>query len=858
MEYRGKKIRLNIDGTSHSKEIRFSLDGIKEGEKISFEEINKMLARRSAFGKDYATKRKERDSLSIIAGIEDGNSCGTTIVGSFENKDTRSKDYSQFETIPRPSHIDYVAKKKYGGDFDLSGSANFSGRLTVALVACGSIAKQILEDKGIFIGSHFLRLYNLEDIPFNPLMLSSEDLKNLNVDLPFLDTSKRGDLKKLIEEFKLENDSFGGIVQVACLGDLNFIGGPYFERLQGYISRLIMSIPGTKGIEFGNGFEASSLKGSQNNDNFVKKFGKISTLTNNAGGINGGISNGMPIIFNVAFKPTSSIGKAQHTLNTDSGQMEDLIIEGRHDPAFILRAAPVVEAMTALCLLDLLYDSEDSGLRQEIDSIDDKLVDLFVERMKLSEKVGNYKYENGIKIDHPVREKEIVDRYISRYPDYSKEISDIYKSIFASSKEIQENIFKRRKVQYGLLGRKLGYSYSVEIHERLADYDYELIELKPNELSDFIEKPGLKGLNVTIPYKESLISHMDKLSYEAKIVGVINTIKFQDGRKLGFNTDFYGFKRLLITKGIFVKNKRVIVLGSGATSKTVGAVLKNMGACEVAFVSRKGPIDYDNIYDLQSYQILVNTTPVGTYPDTDKCLVDLDKLPNILSVVDVIYNPLYSRLVIEAKKKGLKACGGFDMLVYQAKKTVEIFKDIKISEKELRKVRNEILMSKLNVVLVGMPGSGKTTIGRALGKRLNKIHIDLDDEFLASYGINPSQAIDIYGEDQFRYMESRIAMKVGKMKNIVISTGGGIVTREENYYYLKQNAVIFQIDRDVNKLSTRNRPLSQGGPKSLYKLKAKRQENYDIFGDYKIINNGYFRYAVEEIEGLLKSEIDKF
>lgn len=856
MEFKGKKIQLNIDGASHSKEIRFSLKGIKDVNKISLEKVQDFLSRRSASGKDYATERKEDDKLEIHSGITDGCTDGNIITACIKNKNIRSKDYSKFEEWPRPSHIDYVAKKKYGEDFDLSGSSNFSGRMTVALVAAGAIAMQILEQKNIFIGSHFLRLHNLEDKAFDPCNLSKVDFERLDRNLPFIDKVKSQELLRMVDDFKLQGDSFGGIIEAAIVGNLSFIGGPYFDRLQAQLSKLILSIPGTKGIEFGNGFEASRLKGSENNDPFIISDSKVKTSSNNAGGINAGIANGMPILMKVAIKPTSSISKLQESLNVKTGQMEQVSIEGRHDPAFILRVPPVIESVIALCILDLIYDNESLSLREQIDSIDEKLIDLYLQRMGISEEVGKYKLANNIEIDHPDREKKIVEKFRKNYPDYGPEIENLFSSIFQDSKKIQENIFRKGRAEYGLLGRKLSYSYSKEIHEEFADYVYELIELKESELEEFLKRDTLKGLNVTIPYKQAVIPYLDTVTSEAKNVGAVNTIKFQDGKLIGFNTDYYGFKRLLINKGIFVKHKKVIVLGSGATSKTVEAVLKNMGAKAISFVSRSGPIDYENVYQLQDYEILVNTTPVGTYPDTNKLLIDLDRLPNIKAVVDVIYNPLNTRLVIEAIRRGVKATGGLDMLIYQAKKSIEIFKDTKIKEKEVREIRNQILSSKLNIVLVGMPGSGKTTIGRALAKKLNKVHVDLDDEFLKMYGVTPTQVLEAKGEEEFRCMECQVAKKFGSMKNLVISTGGGVVVKRENYFYLKQNAYIIQIDRDVRKLSTRNRPLSQGGVKKLYKMKENRQSGYDMFSDITVINNGYFRYAVDEIEEILKVKIN--
>lgn len=854
MEYKGHILKLNIGGKSHGEKIEFSLEGIRKGHKIDLANVQKMLDRRSALGKDYATPRKEKDILNLENGIENGLTNGQIIKGYFINEDSRSKDYSIFKRIPRPSHIDYVAMNKYGKDYELAGSGEFSGRLSVAIVAAGAIAKEILSEKGIYLASHFKSLYGLEDDSFDPVNLSLVDFESLDPNLPFINKDLKKALMEMLDKFKIEKDSFGGIIELGVIGNTQNLGGPYFERLQASFSKALMSIPGSKGLEFGNGFEATNLKGSQNNDSFVFDD-KIKTLTNRAGGINGGIANGMPIIIRLAIKPTSSIAKAQHTLDIENKKMVELEIEGRHDPAFILRTHPVAEAMLALALLDQVYLFEKGSLRDQIDSIDDKLMNLYLQRMAITDQVGKKKLEEGKVVYVPEREQAIIKRLSDRYPDYKKEISNLYETIFENSKLRQENIIKKASISYGLIGRTLGYSYSKEIHETLSDYKYELVELRPDELYEFLQSPGLKGLNVTIPYKKAVIPYLDQLTREASRIGVVNTIKFEDGKKIGFNTDYYGFKKLLINKRYFVKGKKAIILGTGASSKTVEAVLKNMGATDVVKVSRTGDLNYDNIYQLEGYQILVNTTPVGTYPNTQELLVDLDRLKGLEYLVDLVYNPLYSRLVFEAKKRKIKASGGLDMLVFQAKKAVEIFTNSQIVNFKAMEIRDKIFESKVNIVLVGMPGSGKTTIGRNLAKKIGKVHVDLDEEFFKEYNKTPAQILEEFGEPKFRQMEHEICKKFGAMNNLVISTGGGVVTIEDNYYHLKQNGVIFLIERDVTKLSTRNRPISQGGLGKLYKLKEKRQDKYEMFADYKVVNNGYFRYALEEIYELYKTVI---
>lgn len=493
------------------------------------------------------------------------------------------------------------------------------------------------------------------------------------------------------------------------------------------------------------------------------------------------------------------------------------------------------------------------SLRKEIDLLDEKLIDLYIERLKLTDQVGAYKARKGLDLEDKKREKEIVDRFVGSYPDYKREIEDIYREIFKTSKKRQEKIIVEKSLSYGLLGEHLGHSYSPEIHKYLGGYDYGLFEVKKEDLKAFLEEDQLKGLNVTMPHKINVLPYMDGLSYEAKKIGAVNTIKFKNGRLYGYNTDYYGVKKMILRKNIQIKNKKVLVLGTGATSQTVTAVLEDFKAKTIDYVSRKGPIDYENMYDLEGIEVIVNTTPVGMYPDNGRSLVDLARFKSLEAVVDVIYNPFETRLVFDAKKMGLKASGGLAMLVYQAKKTVEIFLDSKISDRECEKLIGKMYREKRNIVLVGMPGSGKSTIGRKVAKILGLDHIDTDRYFEEKYGMAPSQALKKLGESSFRDMEEEVVREVGQMTNKVISTGGGVVTRRANHYPLKQNGYIIYVKRSVDKLSTRNRPLSQGGPNHLVKMEEERREFYEEFADIAVNNNRHFNLAVDKIINIINN-----
>ncbi|MGF0040641.1 chorismate synthase [Peptoniphilaceae bacterium SGI.131] len=836
---------LDIWGSSHGDRIGFKLFGLETGANIDMSLVEEFLSRRSSVNKAYATARKEKDILNISGGFEGGLTTSKPVEGYFINKDVDSKAYEKFNQVYRPSHVDYVSKLKFGRNFDIAGSSVFSGRLSVAVVAAGAMANSILRDKGIYVKSHIKRLGEIEDRAVNYEAVGLEDFADIDPDFSFLDKSRLGELEVLMQGLVKEKDSLGGQVELAIFGNVEKLGGPYFDRLEARLARLVFSTPGVRALEFGRGIRASYVKGSENNDPFILRGGKVGTKTNNSGGINGGIANGMPIIINAFVKPTASIGKKQLSLDLSTGKETCLELGGRHDPAFILRIPPVLEAMVSLAVLDLYYEENKLPLRNRIDIIDEKIARLFVERSKLTRKIGRIKAIKNQPIDVPQREAEILDRLKEQHSD-NEDLLSLYGEIFKISKEGQEKLRKTYSGKYGLAGKSLKHSYSPEIHKFLGGYDYSLFEVEEDELEDLIEGDRL-GLNVTIPYKEKVIPYLDGLTKQAEAIGAVNLIQYNRGKKYGFNTDYYGFQKLIEGAKIEISGKNVLVLGTGASSKTVSYVLSRNRAKSINYVSRRGEVNYSNCYDFKDTNVIVNTSPVGMYPNADKCLLNLSRFENLEAVVDLIYNPLFTRFIIEGKKLGLKTAGGLPMLVYQAKKSVELFKNTRLDDSLAEENIDALGKEKLNIVLVGMPGSGKSTIGRKLARRLGKKFIDLDFEFKKVYGLTTSQAFEEYGEGRFRDMETELAKRVGSETGLVISTGGGIVVRRENYYSLKQNAYIIEIERQLGKLSTKNRPLSQGGIHVLEKLKADRDENYKYFADIQVRNDGYFNYAVDDI-----------
>lgn len=393
-------------------------------------------------------------------------------------------------------------------------------------------------------------------------------------------------------------------------------------------------------------------------------------------------------------------------------------------------------------------------------------------------------------------------------------------------------------MKYGLIGEKLSHSFSKEVHSLIASYEYEIREIAREDLDLFMQNKDFLAINVTIPYKEAVIPYLDGISEEAKSIGAVNTIVNRDGKLYGYNTDFLGMTSLLAHINITVENKKAIILGSGGTSKTARAVFQHLGASEIITVGRikkDGVIDYAELYKKHTdADIIVNTTPVGMYPNNYDCPVDLSNFTNLDGVVDAIYNPIRTNLILEAQKRGIKAIGGLYMLVAQAVFASEIFQGIKYDTDTLDKIYYKIKADKENIVLSGMPSCGKSTIGAILAKRLNRRLTDTDSEIIISANKSIPEIFKDDGEEAFRELETRIIANTSLQNSSIISTGGGSVLREKNVNALKQNGIIFFIDRSPDKLTpTDDRPLSSDKSAII----ARYNERYDIYkgtSDYTV------------------------
>lgn len=403
----------------------------------------------------------------------------------------------------------------------------------------------------------------------------------------------------------------------------------------------------------------------------------------------------------------------------------------------------------------------------------------------------------------------------------------------------------------GLLGEKLGHSYSPQIHSMLADYEYKLFEKSPEELEAFLKSGEFDGLNVTIPYKKAVMPYCTELSPTAAQIGSVNTIvRRSDGSLYGDNTDAFGFENLIVHNGIEVKGKKALVLGTGGASVTAQAVLKNLGASEVVVISRRGEDNYENIAKHADAEIIANTTPVGMYPNNGKAAVDLEMFPKLSGVLDVVYNPARTALLLQAERLGIPCAGGLYMLVSQAKRSCELFTGKSIPDSEIDRIECVLSHQMQNIVIIGMPGSGKTTVSTMLAEKLGRKIFDTDTIVSENAGMTIPEIFAVQGEAGFRRLETEATAEVGKLSGNIISTGGGVVTVADNYGLLHQNGVIVWIERDTNKLARDGRPISLSS--DLNELYAARLPLYDRFADIKADNNGDINDTVNAIMEMIK------
>lgn len=401
----------------------------------------------------------------------------------------------------------------------------------------------------------------------------------------------------------------------------------------------------------------------------------------------------------------------------------------------------------------------------------------------------------------------------------------------------------------GLLGRKLGHSYSPQIHRELSCYEYKLYEKEPEELEAFLKSGTFDGLNVTIPYKKTVMAYLDEISPEAAAIGSVNTIVNRGGKLTGYNTDAFGFSWLLQKSGVEAADKKALVFGSGGASVTVCHVLKSLGADPVVVISRTGENNYENLDRHLDAKLLINATPLGMYPNNGESPVDLTRFSALDGVLDVVYNPARTALMLQAEQLGIPHASGLSMLVAQAKKACEYFTGNPVPDAEIDRIERLLSRQMENIILIGMPGCGKSSVGKALAAALNRPFLDADEEIVRRAGCSIPEIFAAQREAGFRRAESAVLDDLGKQSGIVLATGGGCVTRPENYPALHQNGCIVWLTRDLSLLPTDGRPMSQANsPESLWE---RRKALYEQFSDIKAANDGTISECVNAIEEAL-------
>ena len=405
-------------------------------------------------------------------------------------------------------------------------------------------------------------------------------------------------------------------------------------------------------------------------------------------------------------------------------------------------------------------------------------------------------------------------------------------------------------MEYGLLGEKLGHSFSPQIHKALGGYDYRLLPTPPEEVEALLRRRAFRGLNVTIPYKQTVIPLCDRVDPRAAAIGAVNTIVNRDGLLEGCNTDIDGLIYLARRAGVDMAGKKAVILGSGGPSRTAQAAARELGAAEIAVISRQGEDNYENLSRHEDAQILINTTPVGMFPNAGASPVSLDAFPRLEGVLDVVYNPLRTALILAAEERGLPCAGGLAMLVAQARRASELFTGSPIPDGRTEEVLRELTGQVRNVVLIGMPGCGKSAVGRELARRMGRPFADLDKLIEEQAGRTIPEIFAQEGEAAFRSLESQVVREAGRETGRVVSTGGGVVTRQENRAPLRQNGVIVHLTRDLSLLSKKGRPVSQGT--DLRELWAQRAPLYRAFADITVENSG----TIQETAGKIEKELN--
>ncbi len=411
-------------------------------------------------------------------------------------------------------------------------------------------------------------------------------------------------------------------------------------------------------------------------------------------------------------------------------------------------------------------------------------------------------------------------------------------------------------MKYGVIGERLVHSFSPRIHNALGNAEYQKLEVPRDKLSELISGRDFLGLNVTIPYKKDVIPFCDELSEVACEIGSVNTLYFDDGKLVGDNTDAYGMERMLARAGISLFGKKVLILGSGGTSLTAQYGAKKLGARETVVISRRGEVTYDMLHLHYDADVIINTTPVGMYPENGKSAVDISAFSHLSGVCDVVYNPIRTKLVLDAEERGIPVTGGLPMLVYQAVRAHELFFGERVDDGAAENIISRLLCDVSNVIFVGMPGCGKTTTGIMLSRLLGRQFYDLDHEIEKRHGVSPAELITTRGEQSFRDIEQEVTAEICRLSGCVISAGGGTVIREANCRAMKQNGIIVYLTRPLCELGRADRPLSKDDD-ALARLLSERGPVYEALADHTVPASDDTDAVSRKVAGLIFDDFRK-
>lgn len=476
-----------------------------------------------------------------------------------------------------------------------------------------------------------------------------------------------------------------------------------------------------------------------------------------------------------------------------------------------------------------------TDIRAQIDDVDDQLIELFARRMDLIEDVACAKMESGAPIHDEGREREKLDRVAANAPDNLKDQAvELFRVLMSMSREKQRAVMERSaKRPYGVLGRVLGHSYTPVIYRELAGLDYRTFEREPEQIEEFVRSGAWEGFNVTIPYKRDLVPYMDELSPVARRMGNINTVtRMPDGRLRGDNTDYYGFKVLIESLELELAGKKAVVFGgTGGAGSTAMMVLTDLGMDAVA-IERAGENTYENLERHADAALAVNCTPVGMFPNCPAAPCSLDAFPRLEGLVDIVYNPARTALMMEAERRGIACAGGLLMLVAQAAQAVERYTGKVIGMDRIVDVTERLSATEQSIALIGMPGCGKTQVGETLAAMLGREHVDIDRELEREIGMSCADFILAEGEEAFRDCEGEVLGRVAARSGLVISCGGGVVEQAGNRDLVRQNCMVVHIDRPLDELAVDGRPISERD--GIKAIAARRVPLYAAWADMTV------------------------